>query len=69
MAESPSDRESNDARTPRWVKFFAVIAVIVVVLFLVMMLTGGPGRHGPGRHFRSELVGSVNPTASLPPAR
>lgn len=33
---------------PRWVKVFGVIAVIVLVLFVILLLTGGD--HGPGRH-------------------
>jgi hypothetical protein len=35
--------------TPRWVKVFGVIALVVVVLFVVVLLVGG-GEHGPGRH-------------------
>lgn len=38
------------ASTPRWVKVFGIIAVIVILLFVGLMLFGG-GRHGPGRHF------------------
>lgn len=33
---------------PRWVKLFALFAVVVVVLVVVMLLAGG--NHGPGRH-------------------
>jgi ABC-type transporter Mla subunit MlaD len=36
--------------TPRWVKVFAIIALVVVVLFVVLLLTGRGGEHGPGRH-------------------
>jgi hypothetical protein len=42
-------RQSTKA-TPRWVKVFWSIALVVLLLFVLMMLTGGPGRHGPGRH-------------------
>ena len=35
--------------TPLWVKVFAIIALTVIVLFGIVMLTGGGG-HGPGRH-------------------
>jgi hypothetical protein len=35
--------------TPRWVKVFGLIALVVVVLFVVVMLIGS-GEHGPGRH-------------------
>lgn len=33
--------------TPRWVKVFGLIALTLVLLFVIMLLTGG---HGPGRH-------------------
>jgi hypothetical protein len=58
--DDPSKYESADddaARsrdeitgTPRWVKVFAAIAIVVVLLFALMMFGRG---HGPGRHFRS----------------
>jgi hypothetical protein len=35
--------------TPRWVKVFGIIGVIVVVVFLVLLFAGG-AEHGPGRH-------------------
>ena len=35
--------------TPRWVKFFGVIALLVLVLVAVLLVAGG-GNHGPGRH-------------------
>ena len=37
--------------TPRWVKAFAVLTLLVAALFVILMLAGG--HHGPGRHFRS----------------
>ena len=46
MADPPNDREST-SDTPLWVKVFGVIALALVVLFVILMLTGG---HGPGRH-------------------
>jgi hypothetical protein len=40
--------------TPRWVKAFGAIVVVVVVLFIVLHLTGmslgGPGSHTPAGH-------------------
>ncbi|MDT9698387.1 hypothetical protein [Streptomyces sp. P17] len=44
---------------PRWVKVSALIAVVVVLLFVVVLLVKGPGDHGPGRHFggQAPLVG------------
>jgi ABC-type transporter Mla subunit MlaD len=39
-----------EAGTPRWVKVFGIVALVVVVLFVVLLLTGG---HDPGRHMLS----------------
>ena len=63
----PVDKESNSdslddgpphdqeliVGAPRWVKVFGIIAVILVVLFLVLIFTRGPGGHGPRRHMSS----------------
>ena len=35
-------------RTPRWVKAFAVIVLVLVIGFVVLLVSGGD--HGPGRH-------------------
>jgi hypothetical protein len=52
MAEQTPELEANgDAGTPRWVKVFGIISLIVVLLFIVRLVTGGDG-HGPGRHLR-----------------
>jgi ABC-type transporter Mla subunit MlaD len=39
--------------TPRWVKVFGIIAIVVVLLVVFMLLTG----HGPGRHMPSGDAG------------
>ncbi|MGM0875727.1 MAG: hypothetical protein ACQEWV_13230 [Bacillota bacterium] len=44
-----ADRESNPS-TPRWVKVFGIIAIVLALLFVIMHLTGIGGNHGPGRH-------------------
>jgi hypothetical protein len=45
------DRRSTTGM-PRWVKVSAIIALVLVVLVVVMLLVGGgPGEHGPRRHF------------------
>lgn len=36
-------------RTPRWVKVFAIIAIVLVLLFVILQFTGGVN-HGPRRH-------------------
>lgn len=47
-----SDQAPND--TPRWVKVFAIIAMFLVVLVIVVLLsTSG---HGPGRHMGDSLI-------------
>jgi hypothetical protein len=35
--------------TPRWVKVFGAVALVVIVLFVVLLVAKG-GEHGPGRH-------------------
>ncbi len=35
-------------RTPLWVKLFGIVALVVVLVFVVLLLTGQG--HGPGRH-------------------
>ncbi|WP_188195960.1 hypothetical protein [Nonomuraea sp. SYSU D8015] len=53
------DRTDDDAGTPRWAKVAGIIAAVLVLLFVVLMLTGG---HGPGRHFAagSAVAGLMN---------
>ncbi len=46
--------------TPRWVKVFGIIALVLVLLVVVMMLTD-PGRHGPRRHIQSGAPGGHIP--------
>jgi hypothetical protein len=42
-----SDRGSPPG-TPRWVKVFGMIALVLVVAIVIVLLVGGG--HGPGRH-------------------
>jgi hypothetical protein len=59
MTNPPRDRDSNinqtdeTTGTPRWVKVFGIIALVVVLLFVILMVTRGPGGRGhtPSRHF------------------
>ena len=39
--------------TPRWVKVFGIIALVLVLLVVIIMFTGVGGPHGPGRHIPS----------------
>ena len=43
--------------TPRWVKILGIIALVLILLFGVMLLTGVGGEHGPGRHMPSGDAG------------
>jgi hypothetical protein len=49
MTEMPP-KDTPTTGTPRWVKVFGVIAVLVVVLVIVLVLTGRGGPHSPRRH-------------------
>jgi hypothetical protein len=62
MAEPPPYPDADDdtsagtergatTGTPRWVKVFGVIAIVLVLLVVILVAAGvGPGSHGPGRH-------------------
>ncbi len=49
--------------TPRWVKVFGIIVIVVVLLAVVGMLIGG--EHGPGRHTPSGDAGGQAPPSSV----
>ncbi|HEX8935365.1 MAG TPA: hypothetical protein VF788_14475 [Pseudonocardiaceae bacterium] len=36
--------------TPRWVKVFGIIVGVLVLVFVILLFTRGPGGHGPGMH-------------------
>jgi hypothetical protein len=44
-----TEKDAQTNGTPRWVKVFGIVALIVIVLVVVMLVTGRGG-HGPGRH-------------------
>lgn len=44
-------------RTPRWVKVFGIITLIVVLVIVVVLATGLGGPHGPRRHAPSGDAG------------
>ncbi|MCA1707038.1 MAG: hypothetical protein LC808_28740 [Actinobacteria bacterium] len=44
----PHSRSTNG--TPRWVKVFGGIALVLVLLFVILLLSGRGGGHGPSRH-------------------
>ena len=49
----PNPKEREDAvdvtGAPRWVKMFGAISLVVVLLIVILLFTGGSG-HGPSRH-------------------
>jgi len=61
---SPSPDTSDDTgmgsavgpapSTPRWVKVFGIIALVVVLLVAIMLISG----HGPGRHMHGAMGGA-----------
>jgi hypothetical protein len=52
MADQPPYRDYREhPGTPRWVKVFGVIALLLVLLVVIALLTDGS--HGPGRHTSS----------------
>jgi hypothetical protein len=56
------DRGSTTG-VPRWVKVFGIIALVLVVLFAVLLLTGRGGNHGPGRHSSGGVGGHTTPAS------
>jgi hypothetical protein len=65
-AEGP-DRGSTASYpgTPRWVKVFGIIALVLTLLVVVIMVTGVGGGHGPGRHMPSGGAGGDTPPSSV----
>lgn len=53
--------DSSDYRTPRWVKVFALVVAGLALAFLVVMLLGIGGPHGPGRHLPAAPPQAENP--------
>lgn len=51
MADPPHETypSVDEPKTPRWVKVFGLIALVLVLLFAAVHLTtgGGPGNHMP----------------------
>jgi hypothetical protein len=74
MADPPRSPDTDDTGagpdrgpttgTPRWVIVSGIIALVVVVLFVIVMLTGGPGGHGPSRH--TSLAAVTAPAVQQP---
>jgi hypothetical protein len=74
MADPPPSRDADDGTdnepdrestpgTPRWVKVFGIVCLILILLFVVMVFAGGG--HGPGRHTASGKAGGDTQTSSV----
>ena len=59
------------AGTPRWVKVAGIVAVALALLIAAMLVIGGgPGEHGPGRHTGSgDAGGEAPPSGATPEGR
>lgn len=47
--ETAPGREPSTG-TPRWVKVFGIVALVLIALFVILQLLGVGGSHGPSRH-------------------
>ena len=47
--------------TPRWVKVFGMIVIVVVLLVGIILATGVGGDHGPSRHLSPGDPGGPTP--------
>ena len=52
--------QGSTTATPRWVKVFGIVAIVLALLFAILLLTG----HGPGRH----MSPGGDPGGHAPPA-
>ena len=50
--------------TPRWVKVFGIITLVVFLLVVAIIATG-VGGHGPGRHVPSGGAGGHTPPSGV----
>jgi hypothetical protein len=52
MTQTPEE-DAQTVGTPRWVKVFGIVALLVAVLVVVIVVTGRGGPHSPRRHSSS----------------
>ena len=46
----PDETYEPPAGMPRWARVFAIVLAVLVAIFLIVAMTGGPSAHGPRRH-------------------
>jgi hypothetical protein len=64
MAQTPLEPGHGSASgTPRWVKVFGIIALVLALLFVISLLAGA--RHGPGMHTPSSDAGGYSWQSSV----
>jgi hypothetical protein len=64
MAQTPLEPGHGSMRgTPRWVKVFGIIALVLIVVFVISLLAGV--RHGPGMHTPSGGAGGYTGYSSV----
>ena len=47
--------------TPRWVRAFGIVVIVLIVLVAILLLSG----HGPGRHISSGDAGGQVPPSNF----
>lgn len=71
MTDQSGNRESSSDTsyypgTPRWVKVFGIVVLVLVLMAVIIMATGVGGEHGPGRHVSSgSAAGHAPPAAGV----
>ena len=64
MAHTPLEPgHGSPPSTPRWVKVFGIITLVLVLLFVISLLAGV--RHGPGLHTPSGDAGGYTWHSSI----
>ncbi|UOY03087.1 hypothetical protein [Blastococcus sp. PRF04-17] len=66
MAEPDRSPTGAPPGMPRWVKISAVVAGLLLGLFLLLKLTGLAGDHGPQRHLSGMPAGGAVASAVAP---
>ena len=59
MSQSHEWPNEGTTGTPRWVKVFGIIVVLVLLVVVVHLFSGGS--HGPGRHIPAMQHGGQQP--------
>jgi hypothetical protein len=64
MAQTPLEPgHGSMGGTPRWVKVFGIVALILILVFVISLLAGV--RHGPGMHTPSGGAGGYTGYSSV----